>query len=96
LRTFAYGALRTALIGYGVALFGYFFARSGVHEPPESLAEELLLGGLALQVGVLAVRWLLKGEGREQILGVVELIADGVTVLLFALATFQGIARFVG
>ena len=96
MRSFAYGAFRTALIGYGVALFGFLFTRSGLHEAPESLAEELLLGGLALQVAVLAVRWMLKGEGREQILGIVELIADGVTVLLFALATFQGIARFVG
>jgi hypothetical protein len=96
LRSFAYGAFRTALIGYGVALFGFLFTRSGIHEAPENPAEELLLGGLALQVAVLAVRWMVKGEGREQILDVVELIADGVTVLLFALATFQGISRFVG
>lgn len=96
MRSFAYGAFRTALIGYGVALFGFLFTRSGIHAPPESLAEELLVGGLALQVAVLAGRWLLKGEGRERLLGIVELIADGVTVLLFALATFQGIARFVG
>jgi hypothetical protein len=94
-RPIAYGAFRTLLIGYGVAVFGYLFTRSGIHQPPESLAEEMLLGGIAVQVVMLAVRWGLRGQGREQILGIADLIADGVTVLLFALATFQGIARLV-
>ena len=96
MRSFGYAAFRTALIGYGVAVFGFLFTRSGIHEAAETMAEELLVGGLGLQVAVLALRWMLKGEGREQILPIVELIADGLTVLLFALATFQGIARFVG
>ncbi len=93
----AYGAFRTLLIGYGVALFSFLFTRAGIHEPAESIAEELLLGGIGLQAAALAARWLIKRRGGPaQVLGVVDLIADGVTVLLFALATFQGIARFVG
>jgi hypothetical protein len=102
-RRWSHGAFRTLLIGYGVALFGFLFTRAGIHEPMGTAAEELLLGGIGLQLAVLAVRWWIRRRAGAtghadalRALDIVDLIADGVTVLLFALATFQGISRFVG
>jgi hypothetical protein len=59
-------------------------------------AQVLVLGGLGLQVLLFAVRVLIKRYAPDrssavQGFMVLELIGDGVTVLLFALGTFGAI-----
>jgi hypothetical protein len=82
------GALRSALIGYGVLAFTFF--------PP---GRTLVLWGVAVQVITVVVRLLIQRQVRDpavagQALTVVELLADGATVALFAIATLGGIMRF--
>jgi len=82
-----YAALRSALIGYGVLAFAFF--------PP---TRTLMLWGIGVQVVVILVRQLIQRRVRDaamasQALMVLELLADGVTVALFAIATFGGILR---
>jgi hypothetical protein len=82
-----YAALRSALIGYGVLAFSFF--------PP---SRTLVLWGIGVQVAVILVRQLIQRQVRDPALagtalGVLELIADGITVALFAIATFGGIMR---
>lgn len=77
-------ALRGVLIGYGVAAFLFFQSRA---LPPDwSLV--MLAAGIALQLALFVI-------GRlpdKRALGLAELVADGATVLLFALGTFKGVA----
>ena len=54
----------------------------------------MLIVGLVTQVIILAARALSRrydAETSATAMAIVELIADGVTVLLFALATYMGI-----
>ena len=77
------GVVITALItGYG-----FLF-----HQRQGSFVEALLLGAL-LQVAVLLVRRWVPPEGRPIAMYTFETIADGITVLLFALGVLGGIAR---
>jgi hypothetical protein len=80
-----YAALRSALIGYGVLAFTFF--------PP---TRALMLWGIGVQVAVILARQLIRRQVRDPALAttaltVLELVADGVTVALFAIATFGGI-----
>ena len=82
------GALRSTLIGYGVLAFTFF--------PP---TRTLMLWGIGMQIVAIVVRWLIERRVRDpaltnQALTIVELLADGVTVALFAIATLGGIMRF--
>jgi hypothetical protein len=82
------GAFRSALIGYGVLAFTFF--------PP---TRTLMLWGVGVQILVIGVRMLIERKVRDpalasQALIVVELLADGATVALFAIATLGGIMRF--
>jgi hypothetical protein len=82
-----YGAVRSALIGYGVLAFTFF--------PP---TRALMLWGIGVQVAVILARRLIRRQVRDLALAstaltVLELVADGVTVALFAIATFGGIIR---
>jgi hypothetical protein len=82
-----YTALRSALIGYGVLAFTFF--------PP---TRTLMLWGIGVQVAVILVRQLIQRRVSDPALAsaaltVLELLADGVTVALFAVATFGGIMR---
>jgi hypothetical protein len=81
------GVLRSSLIGYGVLAFTFF--------PP---TRTLMLWGVGVQIAVIVARQLIERQVRDpaissQALTVVELLADGVTVALFAIATFGGIMR---
>ena len=83
-----FAALRSALIGYGVLAFTFF--------PP---TRTLMLWGIGAQVAVIIVRLLIERQVRDPAvattaLSVVELVADGVTVALFAMATLGGIMSF--
>ena len=94
-----HGTLRTALIGYGVAGFGWFFTRAGVIEDPfaanaSSAARQLFAWGVACQAVSILVRWWIRrrsGDSAAPTSAIVELLSDGVTVLLFAIATFRGL-----
>ena len=81
------GAVRSTLIGYGVLAFTFF--------PP---TRTLMLWGIGVQIVTILVRWLIERQvhdpavARQALMGV-ELLADGVTVALFAMATLGGIMR---
>ena len=84
-RTSSYGALRSALIGYGVLAFTFF--------PP---TRTLMLCGVGAQIAVIVARKLVERQVRDpaiagQALLLIELLGDGATVALFAIATFGGI-----
>jgi len=93
----SYGALRTALITYGAAAFTYLLTRPGSADEARAFgvggsASTFVLGGLVLQVLLVAARALIKRLATDrpiaaQAFMTLELIGDGVTVLLFALAT---------
>jgi hypothetical protein len=97
------GALRTALIGYGVAAFSYLLARPGSAGEAKALgfggsASTFLLTGLGLQAFLIVARLVMKRLVPDravagQLFLILELIGDGVTVLLFALATFGAIQQ---
>jgi hypothetical protein len=104
-----HGAIRSALIAYGIAAFVYFFPRSHTNADGEPVlvaatgALQMLLVGLALQIVSLAIRKIVtryeRKHGMEGFLSplalfIFELVVDAVTVLLFALATFRGLASF--
>lgn len=83
----SYGALRSALIGYGVLAFTFF--------PP---TRTLMLWGVGVQIALIIARKLIERRVRDaaiaaQALTVLELLGDGATVLLFAIATLGGILR---
>lgn len=98
-----YGAVRTALIGYGVAAFAYFQFGSSPGIASQALgnwgsARGFVLLGIGLQLILLLARALTKryvadSASATQIMDVCEVIADGVTVLLFAMATLGPITR---
>jgi hypothetical protein len=100
---YRYGAARTAFITYGIAAYTYLLARPGPADAAKAFgvgasASAFLLSGLGLQILLIAARFTIKRampdrEMSAQALGIVELIADGVTVLLFAMATFGAIAH---
>lgn len=98
-----YGAVRTALIGYGVAAYSYFqvSASSGTaSQTPGNWgsARGFVLLGIGLQLVLLLARALTKRYVADsalaaQIMNVCEIVADGVTVLLFAMATLGPMTR---
>jgi hypothetical protein len=81
-------ALRSSLIGYGVLAFTFF--------PP---GRTLMLWGVGVQIAVIFARKMIERQVSDpavsaQALMVLELVADGVTVALFAIGTLGGIMRF--
>lgn len=96
--------VRGVLIGYGVAAFTWIFARQ---LPSPSSDDSLFGGalssmavGLLIQLVLIVARHLIKRHDREhgtkgeiypQAMHVLELLADAMTVLLFAVGTFQAI-----
>ena len=102
----SYGVIRSALIGYGVAAFTYLLSRSSALESAGAdqgfgSAQTLVLVGLALQVLLIGARMLARRRASEsdvaaQGLMILELVADGVTVLLFAIATLGTIMQASG
>jgi hypothetical protein len=98
-----YGAVRTALIGYGVAAFMYFQVDASSGAASQALgdwgsARGFVLMGIGLQLTLLLARALARRYVADaalatQIMGVCEIVADGVTVLLFAIATLGPITR---
>jgi hypothetical protein len=62
-----------------------------MREPSGSLAVSLLIAA-GVQIAVLALRRLVPAQQLPQAMDVVELLADGLTVLLFALGVFGRMA----
>lgn len=82
-----FAGVRSALIAYGVLAFTFF--------PP---TRTLMLWGIGVQIAVIVVRQLIERRVRDPAtagtaLNVLELVADGVTVALFSIATLGGIMR---
>jgi hypothetical protein len=83
-----YAALRSSLIGYGVLAFTFF--------PP---TRTLMLWGIGVQIAVIVLGKVIERQVHDRALArkalvLLELVADGITVALFAMATFGGIMRF--
>ncbi|MGQ0509446.1 MAG: hypothetical protein ACT4P9_02425 [Betaproteobacteria bacterium] len=77
-------ALRGVLISYGVGAFLFFQSRA----LPPGWSLVMLGAGVGLQLALLVLGRILD----KQAMSIAGLVADGVTVLLFALGTFKGIA----
>jgi hypothetical protein len=73
----------------GVMIAGYALV---VRQPAASLAASLLLA-VALQIAVLVLRKLVPADNHPTAMFVFELIADGLTILLFALGVYSGVFR---
>ena len=83
----SYTALRSTLIGIGVAAFTFF--------PP---TRTLMLWGVGAQIAVIVLRQVIQRQIRDPAMAgtalmVLEIVGDGVTVALFAIATLGGIMR---
>jgi hypothetical protein len=82
------GTVRSAILAYGIAAYAFIVPQSATG------SRTMLLVGIAVQALVLLAGFLTKRytpDFAPAALPIVELIADGVTVFLFALATYQGI-----
>ena len=99
-----YGALRTGLIAYGTAAFTMLWTRSGLTENEAGAgvaASRYVLAGLGVQMLLIAARALIKRRAPDaasarRALAILELVADGVTVLLFAVGTLSAITQRAG
>ncbi len=78
--------VRGIIITVLIALYSWIFKQSG-----GSLAVALLIGA-AVQIAVVVVRRIVPAAHRPQTIHIVELIADGVTVLLFAVGVLGAIS----
>lgn len=94
-----YGAIRTALITYGVVAYGWLVNRAPV--PALGLgtpSHRLVLAGVIVQFALIGVRFVVRrragdDERAGQALALIDLVADGITVLLFALGTLGAVFR---
>ena len=82
------GVLRSAIIGYGIAAFWLLAPASEL----TAGYRPLFLIGIGVQLAVLIARKLVRALPPF----VFELLADGVTVLLFALGTVGSVYRHLG
>ena len=87
-RRFSSGG-RGVVIAVMIAFYGWF-----MHAPAGS-GSVSLLAAAGLQLLVIALRRFVPADRLPQALYVFEVVADGVTVLLFALGVFDGIAKTV-
>jgi hypothetical protein len=96
-----YGAVRTILISYGLAAFVFLSSLPGSGDEPRlpgiaAPAQGLVVLGLGAQMLLIVVRLLIKRliSDRTSVIQafiIIELIGDGVTVMLFALGTLGAI-----
>jgi hypothetical protein len=82
--------LRGVVIGVLIAGYSWLF-----RQPHTSFAAGLLVGA-ALQLAVLIVRRRVPAAEQPRIIELCEMLADGATVLLFALGVYGGLARMPG
>jgi len=77
--------IRGLFIAALIVAYGWF-----VREPQASLTASFLVG-IVLQVAIVVARRFVPAEAMPQAQYLFEMIADGVTVLMFALGVFGGI-----
>ena len=85
-RRFSSGG-RGVVIAVMIAFYGWFM------NVPAGSASVSLLAAAGVQLLVIALRRFVPADRLPQALYIFEYVADGVTVLLFALGVFGGIAR---
>jgi hypothetical protein len=96
------GRVRGILIAYGVAAFTWFFSQRIPQPTPDASPGALspIAIGLLVQILLFVARIAVKRYERENAMDgelypramyIIELLADGVTVLLFAVGTFRAI-----
>jgi len=104
------GAIRGFIITYGVGLYSFLMGQAGVppHAPgqkPGGALLSMVLLAVGLQGTVLALRWGVKryerSHGPDESIAPVaaflsELVVDAVTVAIFAIGTFRGLAQMAG
>ena len=79
-------AARGWVIAGILAVYGWFTSQPGLS------LDTLFLVGAGLQLAVILLRRFLPPDTRPEAIYLYELVADGVSVLLFALGVFGGIA----
>jgi len=78
---------RGAIIAAMIVAYGWIMGL------PESSFTQMLIVGVVLQVLVILIRKFVPADQMARAQDVFELVADGVTVLCFALAVFGGITK---
>jgi hypothetical protein len=91
----AWTAARSLIITYGIAAFSFFTLRSAAAGTPAS-GTGMFVAGIVLQVAVWIANALIKrniedAELAAQANYIVALVADALTVMLFAIGTFRAI-----
>lgn len=79
--------MRGIFIAALIVAYGWFIGH------PQGSFARMFVAGAAIQILVIFVRRLVPAQQRAQAQDVFELIADGVTVLVFALGVLGGITR---
>lgn len=79
--------IRGGFIAVLIGIYGWI-----TREPAGSLVVSLLIAA-GVQLAVIAIRRWVPADRRPQAMYIFEYLADGITVLLFALGVFGGIAR---
>ena len=80
-------AFRSLVIATMIAAYGWF-----MHQPTASFTQSFLIG-IALQVILIILRRFVPPERLPRVMYAFETVADGITVLLFALGVLGGIWR---
>lgn len=89
-------AIRSAIIGYGIAAFSFFMLRSDIHGA-SAPGTGMLVAGLVIQIAVWVATALVKrripdSDVAAESQQIIALVADGLTVACFAIGTFRAIA----
>jgi len=79
-------AFRSVVIAALIASYGWF-----LHQPSAPFKQSFLIAA-ALQLALIVLKKLVPADRLPQALYIYETIADGITVLLFALGVMGGIA----
>jgi hypothetical protein len=79
--------MRGIFIAALIVAYGWFVGS------PQGSFTQMFVVGAALQVLVIVIRKLVPGEHQSQAQYLFEMVADGATVLVFALGVFGAIAR---
>ena len=84
---------RLSSSGRGVIIAALIATYSWLMRVPSGSLTVSLLFAAGVQVAVIALRRFVPTERLPQAMYIFEVLADGVTILLFALGVFGGIAR---
>ena len=79
--------MRGIFIAALIVAYGWFIGH------PQGSFARMFVAGAAIQILVIFVRQLLPAQQRARVQYIFELLADGVTVLMFALGVLGGITQ---